>query len=89
MPPGYCPRLSIEITEEQQEKLRAINLPHGWQKALFSYLLDEIIALHDENGIDAIAVLVGKLAKPRDVIPSLALAANSHIICMKGGKQNE
>lgn len=88
MPAVYSPRLSIEITEEQQKELRDINLPHGWQKALFTHIIDEVIALHKENGIEALAIIISQVARPREVITSLAAAANYGVKYTKGGDSN-
>lgn len=70
--PEYRPRLSIEITEEQQSAIRDIDLPHGWQKAIFGKLIDDIIDLYNDYGTNALACLISGQAKPRSILPTLA-----------------
>jgi len=43
------PRLSIEISEEQQQKLKLL-LPHGTKKIVFSLIIDDLIEVMDELG---------------------------------------
>lgn len=55
------PRLSIDISEEQDAKLREL-VPWGLKKQLFSKVIDELIELLEEHGEMAIgALLAGKI----------------------------
>ncbi|WBK39744.1 hypothetical protein [Desulfofustis phage LS06-2018-MD01] len=65
------PRLSVVLTEEQFNALQKINLPWGWQRAIFSSIVDDIISIHDKHGIDAIALIVANKVKPREVLSTL------------------
>jgi len=57
----YTPRLSIEVTEEQQRKLSEL-IPWGHKRALFSTVIDGLIGLIEEYGQPMIAVIIsGKL----------------------------
>lgn len=47
--PDYRPRLSVEITEEQQLALQKY-LDFGMQKRLFSIIIDDVIRMLDEHG---------------------------------------
>jgi len=69
----YRPRLSIEITEEQQRALQS-RLNHGEGKAVFSVLVDEVISLIDDYGDIIIPLIAGRKAKPRDIFPSIKQA---------------
>ena len=58
----YTPRLSIEITEEQQKKLLDL-IPWGQKKALFSTIIDGVITLIEKYGQPMIAIIVsGRLS---------------------------
>ena len=45
----YRPRLSVEITEEQQLALQK-HLDFGMQKRLFSIIVDDVIKMLDKHG---------------------------------------
>ena len=47
--PEYRPRLSVEITEEQQLALQKY-LDFGMQKRLFSVIIDDVIGMLDKHG---------------------------------------
>lgn len=62
MPSQYTPRLSIELTEEQQARLSKL-IPWGHKRALFSTVVDGLINLIEEYGQPMIAVIIsGKLS---------------------------
>ena len=63
-------RLSVEISEEQRRKLDGL-FPHGLQRPFFSVIVDEIITLLELGGEQALAVVIGKAVKPREVLPTL------------------
>jgi len=71
--PIYRPRLSIEITEEQQRALQT-RLNHGEGKAVFSVLIDELVSLVDEYGDIIVPLIAGKKARPRDIFRSIKQA---------------
>lgn len=83
----YRPRLSIELTEEQRQRLADINLPHGWQRAMFSAIIDDVLWLHDNFGVNALACIVSRIGKPSEILPTMA-AANSREKITKGGDNN-
>lgn len=45
---GYRPRLSVEIREDQYHKLEQL-IPWGMQKPLFEAIVDDLIAMLDDN----------------------------------------
>lgn len=47
--PEYRPRLSVEITEDQQLALRKY-LDFGMQKRLFSIIVDDVIGMLERHG---------------------------------------
>ena len=53
MTDGYCPRLSINITEEQQKKISRL-FPWGTQKKVFGVIIDDLISLCELHGADVI-----------------------------------
>ena len=59
MPSNYSPRLSIEISEEQQAKLSQL-IDWGQKRALFGAIIDGLIPLLEEYGTPLIAVIVSK-----------------------------
>ena len=59
MPSKYTPRLSVEITDEQYDKLKRL-IPWGVKNTLFSIIIDEVIELIEEHGTVVIAGLLNK-----------------------------
>ena len=49
MPEYRPPRLSIEIDEEDKEKLRKL-IPHGMQKVVFNLIVRDLISLMEKHG---------------------------------------
>ena len=49
----YCPRLSINISEDQQLALRKY-LPWGTQSKVFGVILDDLLELCRKNGSDKV-----------------------------------
>lgn len=68
------PRFSFEISDEQQSRALRIFEQYGMRKAIFSPILDEVMDLVEENGYMAVAILLDKNVKKKDIIPSLAKA---------------
>jgi len=61
VPSEYTPRLSIELTEEQHERLSNL-ISWGQKRALFSAIVDGLIPLLEQYGSTLIAVVAsGKL----------------------------
>lgn len=56
---SYRPRISVEITPEQQASLFNI-IPHGMQKPLFQTLVNGIITIHREGGIQALGAITSE-----------------------------
>ncbi len=74
MSSDYKPKLSIEITESQQQGLRNIDLPHGYQKALFSAIIDDLLSVNSEHGPRALALIITGAVRPATIIPCVAKA---------------
>ncbi len=70
---NYRPRLSIEISEEQQQALQS-RLHHGEGKAVFTAIIDDLVNLIDEHGNLVVALIAGRKVKPREIIPSMKTA---------------
>lgn len=68
---NYRPRITFEITEEQYLAFQSIDLPRGWQKAIFAAIVDDIIRMHATYGINALACIIGSIARPSDVLETL------------------
>ena len=61
----YRPRLSVEITEEQQLALQK-HLDFGMQKRLFSIIVDDVIEMMEKHGRSFLAAVVMKEVKYSD-----------------------
>ena len=71
---GYKPRLSIEITEEQQQRINRLFDTYGIKRAIMSILLDDLLNLIEEHGQVVIGILLDGAAKPHNIMPTLAKA---------------
>lgn len=60
------PRLSIEITEEQNLALQRL-IPWGAKNSLFSALVDDVIELLEKHGIVVISAILCKRLKVEDL----------------------
>jgi hypothetical protein len=60
------PRLSVEITEEQNLKLLRL-IPWGVKGALFQSLVDDVIELLETHGVTVIAAILSKQLKAGDL----------------------
>lgn len=60
------PRLSIEITEQQNIDLMRL-IPWGVKNALFSSIVDDVIELLEKNGPIVIAAVLTKKLKVSDL----------------------
>ena len=45
----YRPRLSIEISRETQQRIRAL-MPHGTQKIVFSLIIEDLLDILEKHG---------------------------------------
>ena len=53
----YRPRLSVEITEEQQHALQK-HLDHGMQKKLFNIVVSDVIRMMEQYGRNFLAAVI-------------------------------
>jgi len=60
------PRLSIEITEEQNRDLMRL-IPWGAKNSLFSAIVDDVIELLEHNGPMIIAMVLTKKLRVTDM----------------------
>lgn len=70
----YRPRLSFDITDEQQQRVNRFLKQHGMIKALFQPILDDVLDLLEEHGTIVAGIIMDRRAKPREVIPILSEA---------------
>lgn len=71
MPFEYRPRFSFDITDEQQTRCDKLISTHGMRKALFQPILDDLLDLLEEHGQIIAGIIMGKRAKPKEVMPIL------------------
>ena len=62
---SYRPRLSIELTDEQQVKLLRL-IPWGVKNKLFSIIVDDVIRLMEEHGTKFLAAVLTKDIELKD-----------------------
>ena len=74
MPSEYRPRLSIEISEEQNHSLGKL-IPWGVKNELFSVIVDDVIELLEKNGSIVLAAILTKKLKVSD-LPFIKEALN-------------
>jgi hypothetical protein len=67
----YRPRFSFDITDEQQTRCDKLISTHGMRKALFQPILDDVLDLLEEHGQIIAGIIMGKKAKPKEVMPIL------------------
>lgn len=63
--PDYRPRLSVEITTEQQ-KILQLYLDFGMQKKLFGIIVDDVIEMIVANPVEFLAAVTVRALKYRD-----------------------
>lgn len=61
----YRPRLSIELTEEQQVKLLKL-IPWGVKNKLFSIIVDDVIRIMEKHGQRFLAEVLTKSIELED-----------------------
>jgi hypothetical protein len=64
---AYKPRLTIEITEQERNRLSAC-IPHGVGRRLFSVIIDSLCTAVEKHGELAIAAIITKRVSILDVI---------------------
>lgn len=74
MPSFYRPRLSFDITDEQQARCDRLISTHGIRKALFQPILDDLLDLLEEHGQIIAGVIMDRQVKPKNVMPILKQA---------------
>ena len=67
IPSPYRPRLSIEITEDQNADLKAM-IPWGVKNALFSIIIDDVIKKLKAHGTIFIAAVLDRKIKLDDYV---------------------
>lgn len=70
----YKPRLSFEITEEQQARANQLLSTYGLRRTVMGVILDDLLDLIEEHGQIVVGILLERSTKPREIIPSLAQA---------------
>ncbi len=70
----YKPRLSIEITDEQQQRINRLLGTYGIKKAIFSTILDDLLDLIELHGQVVVGVLLEKSTKPHEILRCLSKA---------------
>lgn len=50
MPTTYTPRLSIDLTEEQNKKLNNILCQYGLKRLIFNQIVEDFLSLCDKHG---------------------------------------
>ena len=70
----YKPRLSFEISEEQQLRINNLFGTYGTKRAVFSIILDDLLDLIDLHGQVIIGIILDKATKPHKILPILAKA---------------
>mgnify|MGYP006909290904 CR=1 FL=1 len=63
----YRPRLSIELDPDQFRRLQAI-IPWGLQRHVFNEIVNDLIALVEENGEVALGLIISKAIRPRECL---------------------
>jgi len=79
---SWRPRLTVELTEEQYNRLQAL-IPWGIQRPFFSLIVDDVIEVLEKKGEVALALVLDRYIKPREVVRLL------HDIEKKGGKDGD
>ncbi len=72
--PDYKPRLSIEITEDQQQRLNNLLGTYGIKRSIFSIIIDDLLDLIELHGQVIVGILLDEAIKPHKIIPSLSKA---------------
>jgi len=71
----YKPRLVVDLTPEQfKRKQRLLNISQGLQRTIMSILLDDLLDVVEKHGPEVYGVLLKRLVKPSDILPSLVEA---------------
>lgn len=65
--PFYRPRLSVELTMEQKDKLNNL-IPWGMQKTIISTLIDQLLSALEEDQGAVLAAILSKTLTVKDLI---------------------
>jgi hypothetical protein len=63
----FVPRLSIDITLEQQKRIQDL-IPWGLRGPLFAIIVEDMLNLIEEHGEKVIAVVISRKLRPRDLM---------------------
>lgn len=63
----YTPRLSIDLTLEQQKRIQDL-IPWGLRGPLFAIIVEDMLNLIEEHGEKVIAVVISRKLRPRDLV---------------------
>lgn len=63
----FVPRLSIDITLEQQKRIQDL-IPWGLRGPLFAIIVEDMLDLIEEHGAKVIAVVISRKLRPRDLV---------------------
>jgi hypothetical protein len=74
MSDDYKPRMSFEITEEQQLRANRLLNTYGLRRTVFGVILDDLLDMIEEHGQIVVGILLERATKPREIMPSLAQA---------------
>lgn len=70
----YKPRFAFEISEEQKDRADKLISQYGLRKAIFGPILDDVLDMIESYGTVSIGVMMSKRVRPRDILPTLAMA---------------
>jgi len=76
MPEKYRPRLSIEITEEQNAKLYRL-VPWGVKRELFNVIIEDVIEILETHGEIFIAAILARKLRVQD-LPKVKEVLDGH-----------
>jgi len=71
MSTDYRPRLSIDLTEHQRKELDRILYTHGFRRAVFSVIIDDLIESVNRHGPDILSGLLARAIKLEDLSKEL------------------
>ena len=71
MTTNYRPRLSVELDDYDDFAKLQLLFPHGLLKPFFNVLVKEVIDLLEKGGDNALAVVIHKKVRLRELLPTL------------------
>ena len=60
--PKYRPRINVDMTEEQSNKIREL-IPWGYMSRVYSIIVDDLIAIMEVGVENALAMLLARRLK--------------------------